>query len=240
MEQALEDTVSFIVAMKQIYNLQKTNKLILFGGSYPGNLVAWLRMKYPHLVYGAVSSSAPVQSIVDYKGKLNLLNQPQFLYIFIYYIDYFKIVAESLGTYSRACVATISESYANIDQLSRDATGQGTLTRKFNLCEALESSQDFVNDFAQLNNALANNIAGVVQYNKVDYSSNKTIDNICYILTNNAYGATSLDRFAYLTQILLYSQKARCLEYNYQNFVNYFSTTSWEHPSNINGGTYST
>ncbi len=68
-EQALADLAYFITKMKEKYNLTDNSKWIAFGGSYPGSLAAWLREKYPHLVYGSVSSSGPLLAKIDFVGK---------------------------------------------------------------------------------------------------------------------------------------------------------------------------
>jgi pimeloyl-ACP methyl ester carboxylesterase len=39
---------------------------VAFGGSYPGSLATWLKLKYPSLLRGAVGSSAPVFAEYDY------------------------------------------------------------------------------------------------------------------------------------------------------------------------------
>lgn len=66
-QQALDDLATFIVAMNKRYELLDV-KWITFGGSYSGSLAAWLRLKYSHLVHGAVSSSAPLYAKVDFEG----------------------------------------------------------------------------------------------------------------------------------------------------------------------------
>ena len=43
-------------------NLPTTTKWIAFGCSYAGTLVAWLRLKYPDKIHGAISSSAPLEA----------------------------------------------------------------------------------------------------------------------------------------------------------------------------------
>ena len=39
---------------------------VTFGGSYPGSLSAWMRLRFPHLVSGSVSSSGPLWAKLDF------------------------------------------------------------------------------------------------------------------------------------------------------------------------------
>lgn len=68
--QALADCVEFIYFIKNTYNLTGS-KVIAIGGSYSGNLAAWLREKYPHAVDIAISSSAPYFAKLDFPEYLN-------------------------------------------------------------------------------------------------------------------------------------------------------------------------
>lgn len=69
-EQALADLAYFIMQVNESYGfLDEDTKWVAFGGSYAGNLAAWLRYKYPHLVYAAVASSAPIKAQLDFQGK---------------------------------------------------------------------------------------------------------------------------------------------------------------------------
>ena len=57
--QALADVNNFIVESKKSL-IPKDAKVIVFGCSYSGTLAAWLRLKYPDQVQGAISTSAPL------------------------------------------------------------------------------------------------------------------------------------------------------------------------------------
>jgi len=67
-EQALEDLAYFMQWFKvnYKYRISESQPWITAGGSYPGALSAWFRIKYPHLTVGAWASSAVVNAIVDY------------------------------------------------------------------------------------------------------------------------------------------------------------------------------
>eukprot|EP00916_Digyalum_oweni_P009468 GHVL01015983.1.p1 GENE.GHVL01015983.1~~GHVL01015983.1.p1 ORF type:complete len:438 (+),score=149.59 GHVL01015983.1:82-1314(+) len=55
-EQTMSDYALFIRYLKDIYNIP----VITVGGSYGGMLAAWMRYKYPNLVFAALAASAPI------------------------------------------------------------------------------------------------------------------------------------------------------------------------------------
>lgn len=82
-------------------------KWVVFGGSYPGSLAAWSRMKFPHLVHAAVSSSSIINTKIDNKGTVyNALfkyffNLPQQTFIrHIHFISYVFFILYNLLHYS--------------------------------------------------------------------------------------------------------------------------------------------
>lgn len=67
-EQALADYVDLIDYLQRTYSVSKDLRrlpVVAFGGSYGGMLSAWIRMKYPSSVIGAIASSAPIWYFKD-------------------------------------------------------------------------------------------------------------------------------------------------------------------------------
>jgi serine protease 16 len=61
----MADAIRFIKSKTKELKLQDS-KWIVIGGSYAGNLAAWLRLKHPDIVYAAHVSSAPLNVIQEF------------------------------------------------------------------------------------------------------------------------------------------------------------------------------
>lgn len=111
-EQGLADLATFRQFIHTSMNLTDDNKWISFGGSYPGSLSAWFRLKYPHLVHAAVSSSAPMLALIDFT-------------------DYMVVVNNSLTTYNPQCPIEIQKATQKVQSLIQTQDGRATLQKLF-------------------------------------------------------------------------------------------------------------
>lgn len=68
-EQALSDISYFIEKMTAKHNLPDGTQWVAFGGSYPGSLAAWSRIKFPHQIHAAISASGPLIAVADFNGR---------------------------------------------------------------------------------------------------------------------------------------------------------------------------
>ena len=101
-EQALADLNHFVsVAL----NGTTSGPLVTVGGSYPGALSAWARLKYPATVYASLASSGPVLAKEDF-------------------YEYDEVVARGLGP---ACADAVRAATASIETaLEKDANATKT------------------------------------------------------------------------------------------------------------------
>nr|CAD7456840.1 unnamed protein product [Timema tahoe] len=210
-EQALADLAEFIEAMNNKYKLTSATKWIVFGGSYPGSLAAWLRLKYPHLIYGAVSTSGPLLAKADFQ-------------------EYYGVVQESLSTTGNDCVIAIKNATSQIDILLKHEIGLLKLKELFRPCDAIDPTNEA--DVATLYETLAGNFAGVVQYNKDNRAfegsrgTNITIDVVCELMSDETIGP-AVTRYAAVNSLLLDAYNQNCTDFSYDNMIKSMRNTSW-------------
>ncbi|XP_064636783.1 lysosomal Pro-X carboxypeptidase-like isoform X2 [Lineus longissimus] len=123
-EQALADYAVFIRNITK--DAGRNNPVIVFGGSYGGMLAAWFRMKYPHLVAGAIAASAPIWQFTGLTD-CHMFN---------------KIVTADYEGHSKACADNIRNTWAVINKNGATAQGRQFLTNTFKMCKTLSSTSD--------------------------------------------------------------------------------------------------
>ncbi|XP_034851456.1 lysosomal Pro-X carboxypeptidase isoform X3 [Mirounga leonina] len=125
-EQALADFAVLIKHLKKTIPGAKNQPVIAIGGSYGGMLAAWFRMKYPHIVVGALAASAPIWHFG------NLVPCGVFM----------EIVTKDFKRSGPNCSETIRSSWDAINRFARTGAGLRWLSENLDLCTALTNIQD--------------------------------------------------------------------------------------------------
>ncbi|KAJ0183898.1 hypothetical protein K1T71_000321 [Dendrolimus kikuchii] len=209
--QALADLAYFITAMTEKYRLREDVKWIAFGGSYPGSLAAWLRLKYPHLVHAAVSSSGPLLA------KINFL-------------EYFEVVVNALRekTGGEECVLELKDAHNQILKLMND--NPETIEKEFRVCKPFSKAS--TNDIKNFYNAIADDFADLVQYNEDNRISadekykNLTINTVCDMLTASG-DVPAYKKLAAFNSIILDKSNQTCMDYSYENMIKDLRNVTW-------------
>ncbi|KDP32459.1 hypothetical protein JCGZ_13384 [Jatropha curcas] len=120
--QALADYAQLILDVKKNLSAE-SSPVIVVGGSYGGMLASWFRLKYPHIVIGALASSAPILYFDDIT--------PQ--------DGFFVVASKDFKDTSESCYNTIKQSWSEIDKVAAQQNGLETLRSIFSLCDRLHS-----------------------------------------------------------------------------------------------------
>lgn len=206
--QALHDLAYFITSyLVPTYNLNlgmnaegvsppgPVNKIIAFGGSYPGNLAAWARMRFPHLIHLAVSSSAPVLAELSFTGYNDVV---------------FRAFSDPVVGGSAACANHLKYLFSFLDDVF-NSPARDTAAAKLQSCSPLTGH----NDVAWASENYAGLFMGVVQYNR--YNIGVDIKTVCQTLLNGkSAGKPLIDNLADAVQLI---NGPDCINNSYQAFV---------------------
>lgn len=129
-EQALADFATLIAHIRKTIPSVSESPFIAFGGSYGGMLAAWIRMKYPASIAGAISASAPIFAFPD-------MNDCELFYKIT--TDDFKLAGGDI------CAFQIRKSWETILNIGQTSAGRSQLQSMFKLCKPLKDFNDVYN-----------------------------------------------------------------------------------------------
>ena len=131
-EQALADYALFLTSLKGNDTRIANAEVIAFGGSYGGMLASWFRLKYPHIVAGAIAGSAPIWWFNSPSAKFD----PK---------TYNRIASKDFKDVSETCFNNIGNSW-NAMTAYATASGLPALSSAMGLCPgSLQSTADISN-----------------------------------------------------------------------------------------------
>jgi len=220
--QALADLASFVTSTNQKFSIK--GRWVALGGSYPGSLAAWARLKYPHLIHAAVSTSGPL------RAKAN-------------FYEYLEVVKDVLDKAGASCTATLYDAIKSVQFLTSHRVGWMALTKSFRLCTPFNGSNRA--DIANLFESLIGNFEGIVQYNKDNREfegakwTNVTIDTLCTMMEDSNAG-TSLDRLQQVNELGLKMSGEKCLDHTYKSMLSDLQDIRWEKADGGRQWTYQT
>ncbi len=215
-EQALADLARLIGKIKADLNTQNS-KVITLSGSYPGNLAAWFRLKYPSVAAGSIASSAPVLAQTNFP-------------------EYMEVVAAAMRQYSgQQCYDAFETAAVRVAELAHQGAGSWgvqQLEKDFQTCHPIGSEADI----GILLSDLMGNVQGTVQYNNVITGSTNVAD-ICAVMLD---GTDAYAQFVQLQAQYRAANGQQCEDANWADSIAYLSATAKDHSNLARPWTYQT
>uniref|UniRef100_A0A3Q3M7Q5 Serine protease 59, putative n=2 Tax=Mastacembelus armatus TaxID=205130 RepID=A0A3Q3M7Q5_9TELE len=212
--QALADLAHFRTVIAEDRGLSN-RKWVAFGGSYPGSLAAWFRLKYPHLVHASVATSAPVHATVNFP-------------------EYLEVVWRSLASENAECPLLVKKASDTLLERLKDPKTYDNLTKDFNLCSKLQIQTEM--DSAYFLETLAGTFMDVVQYNEDNRGfegatgTNITIKVLCSVMGDASLGEPYA-RYAAVAHLMMDTFSMKCLDASFSTYLRDMTNTSWEGPA---------
>ncbi|XP_036737915.2 thymus-specific serine protease [Manis pentadactyla] len=206
---ALADVVSARLALARLFNVSFSSSWICFGGSYAGSLAAWARLKYPHLIFASVASSAPVQAVLDFS-------------------EYNQVVSRSLMSVaiggSAECREAASAAFAEVERRLRAGRAtQAALRADLVACGSLNRAEDQ----AEMLGALQALVGGAVQYDG-QTGAPLSVRQLCGLLLgggSNCSRSTPYRGLRRAVQVVIHSLGQKCLSFSRAETVSQLRVT---------------
>lgn len=207
-EQALADLARLITKIKRDLQTEQS-RVVTIGGSYPGNLAAYFRLKYPGVTQGSIASSAPLTAKADFS-------------------QYMDVVSQSLEHFGgQKCVdsfAKAAQSVADLFEQGLGSVGMTTLEKDFKVCGPMKSRLDL----SVLLSDLMGNIQGTIQYNNEQKDVMNAAD-ICAAMTvtDDAYS-----NFRDLAAKYRAASGLECEDASFEDSIAFLGNTTLTVPAN--------
>jgi serine protease 16 len=195
-EQALADIAHFHSFLSDRFDLDRETKWVGFGGSYPGNLAAWLKLKYPALFVGTIASSAPVHAKVDFS-------------------EYMEVVGDGLRYFGGGeCYRQVEKSILELRVLMDDKgqKAQDKLAKMFSPCYPM--TNEF--DDSVFESSVMGAFQDIAQYNQL-HDGLMTLSDVCDHFTKADANASPLETLA---SFLVKARDGPCLDSKFEGAPN--------------------
>ncbi|XP_042540313.1 thymus-specific serine protease [Dipodomys spectabilis] len=205
---ALADVVSAHQALSRLFNISSSSPWICFGGSYAGSLAAWTRLKFPHLIFAAVASSAPVRAVLDFSEYNDVVSR--------------SLMKTAIGG-SLECGAAVAKAFAEVERrLRAGGAAQRALGAELGACGPLGRTEDQ----AELLGALQALVGGTVQYDG-QAGAPLSVRQLCGLLRGrgNHSHLTPYQGLRGAVQIVLHSLGQKCLSFSRSETVTQLRAT---------------
>lgn len=216
-DQALADLANVITYIKEKNNSPKS-RVITVGGSYPGNLAAYFRLKYPSITHGSIASSAPVTAKANFK-------------------EYMDVVGESITYFGgKQCYNALELGAQQVAKLASAGFGSEnmkTLEKDFNTCAPIADQWDM----GIFSSNVMGNLQGTVQYNN-ERTGVWNVTDVCEVMlgSNSSTAEAPSQQQSYLnlaklSAIFAKQGGADCEDASYKATIDYLASTNAD-PSN--------
>ncbi|KAK6926683.1 Peptidase S28 [Dillenia turbinata] len=209
--QAIADYAEVLQHVKKNLSAE-TSPVIVVGGSYGGMLASWFRLKYPHIAFGALASSAPILYFDDIVPENK---------------GYYSVVTKDFREESESCYETIRKSWSEIDKVGSEQNGLSILSQRFNSCSPL-------NNTSELKDFLDTIYTASAQYDDPIFNP---VNLVCGGINGASYGNDTLSRI-YAGVVALFGSQyclplPRCTEMVMPIGIDINDTMFPPHPFNL-------